>query len=83
MQSKYRKALMKNYRDFLTTLSLMNHNPIHHKVWEAMEDYEDAGKSLQRAIFLAVEDHKHIVKYDIRYIRMRYVAYVEDGLMTT
>ena len=61
LQPKYRKALMKNYMEFLYNLNLMNHSPIHYKVWQSIKEYENDGKSVKRAISLAVKDHKHLL----------------------
>ena len=58
LRPKYRKALIKIYKEFLETLYALKHSPLHYNVWRAMEEYEDAGKSLKRAIALSVEDHK-------------------------
>ena len=61
LRPKYRKAFMKKYNEVLETLYYMKHSPLHYKVWEAIGDYEDAGRSLKRAIFVAVEDCSHLL----------------------
>ena len=47
LRPKYRKALMKKYKEFLETLYYMKHSPLHYKVLGAIWDYEDAGKTLK------------------------------------
>jgi len=59
LRPKYRKAVMKSYSEFLETLYYMKHSPLHYSVWKAAEEYFDKGKNIQRAVTLAVEDHKH------------------------
>jgi len=59
LRPKYRKAVMKSYSEFLETLYYMKHSPLHYSVWKAAGEYFDKGKNIQKAVTLAVEDHKH------------------------
>jgi hypothetical protein len=58
---RYKKALMKKYKDFLSILHYMDNSPIHNKVKRAAQVCWDERKHLKRSIALAVEDHKHLL----------------------
>ena len=59
LRPKYQKALMKKYGEFLETLYYMEHSPLHYRVKKAADKYWSDGKSLKKAITLAVKEHRH------------------------
>lgn len=61
LRPQYRKALMKNYTEFLCTLYYMKQSPLHYKVGRAAEEYMEDGKSVERAIRRAIYDHRHLM----------------------
>ena len=58
LKPKWKNILMMIYKDYLITNYLMKQSRLHRKVSRAIADYEMMGRTPERAIIMALEDHE-------------------------
>ncbi len=65
---RYRKTLIKNYKDFLATSHELKSSPVHHKIMESIAKQMQTGKEFEKAVNNTMKQQKHafddLLEYD-------------------
>ncbi len=56
---RYRKTLIKNYKDFLASIHELKSSPLHHKIMESIAKQMEMGKEFEKVVNIIMKQQKH------------------------